>query len=434
MEKETPQSKGRRSQKEKQAKQRKSKRICIPIDKSLYEGIVDDTKEFRKYIDRCQGQHCELFPENFSEGYKCIGFCEQSKKMPELKIRRIKLKDDGETYQIVPSFVMPYMTGYTADVEKALYLHFKYEVPFDGLVYVFGKDVSYWYRQCQQLGRYSLVGTTVNTAEDLPEDIAADEKHTRWNGQTAYIATTVAKGCFWGASICLKADEASLQDAYTVFKEEAQAVDKNYEPKTVNTDGFTSTVKVWQNLFMTTVLIRCFLHAYLNIRNVAKKLDCFNTIGDYLWDAYQQLTYEAFIDKLCVFQLWAEYHQTSMTNRCFEAITKVCSRAHEYAIAYDHPNCLRTSNMLDRLMQKMDRYLFMMRYFHGHLDSAELSIRAWALAQNFLPYCSRSKQSESFSSPAHKLNSTTYHDNWLQNLLIAASLQPIFVRTQKTLE
>jgi len=141
----------------------------------------------------------------------------------------------------------------------------------------------------------------------------------------------------------LKADEASLQDAYTLFKEEAQAVHKDYEPKTVNT--------------------------YLNIRNVAKKLDCFDSIGDYLWDAYQQLSYEAFIDKLCVFQLWTEYHQASMTERCFQAITKVCSRAHDYAIAYDHPNCLRTSNMLDRLMQKMDRYLFMMLSFYDALLS-----------------------------------------------------------------
>lgn len=40
----------------------------------------------------------------------------------------------------------------------------------------------------------------------------------------------------------------------------------------------------------------------------------------------------------------------------------------------------------------------MMRYFHDHLDSAELSIRAWVLAQNFLPYCSRIAQYKSFSS------------------------------------
>ena len=434
MEKETPQPKRRRNQKEKQAKKRKNKRICIPISEREYQAIYKDTKEFRKYLNLCQAKHPELFPQEISEGYKFIGFCPESKKMPDVKIRRIKLKNDKAPYQVVPSFVMPYMTGYVKDIEKALYLHFKYEVPFDGLVYVFGKDVSYWYRQCQQLGRFSIVGTTAKSAEQLPEDVAADEKHTRWNGQTAYIATTVAEECIWGASICLSVNETSLKEAYGVFKDETQTVEASYEPKTVNTDGFASTVKVWQQLFMTTVIVRCFLHAYLNIRNVAKKLDCFNDIGDYLWNAYQQTTYETFIDKLCILQLWADFRRKDMTDRCFEAITKVCSRAHDYAIAYDHPNCLRTSNMLDRLMQKMDRFLFMMRYFHGHLDSAELSIRAWALAQNFLPYCSRTARYKSFRSPAHQLNKSIYHDNWLQNLLVSASIQPILVRTQNPLE
>jgi len=432
--KETPQTKRRINQKEKQLGNKKSKRICIPIDKILYQDICEEPKEFRKYLDMCLLKHPELFPSEITKGYKCIGYCEASKKMPEIRIRRIKLKSENASYQVVPSFVMPYMTGYCKDVEKALYLHFKYEVPFDGLVYVFGKNVSYWYRQCQQLGRFSIVGTTVKDVEKLPKDIAADEKHTRWNGQTAYVATTVGQNCFLGTSISLKADETSLNDAYGVFKDEAQILNKSYEPKTVNTDGFTSTVKVWQNLFVTTVIIRCFLHAYINIRTVAKKLDCFDKIADYLWDAYQQLSYEAFIDKLCALQLWAGFNRKDMTDRCFETITKICNRAHDYAIAYDNPHCLRTSNMLDRLMQKMDRFLFMMRYFHGHLHSAELSIRAWALAQNFLPYCSRTAHYKSFSSPAHQLNQSTYHHNWLQNLLVSASLQPVLVRTQIPLE
>ena len=109
---------------------------------------------------------------------------------------------------------------------------------------------------------------------------------------------------------------------------------------------------------------------------------------------------------------------------------KLCHHAHDYALAYDHPHCQRTSNMLDRLMQKMDRYLFMMRYFHGHRHSAELAIRAWALAQNFLPYCSRSQQREFFISPARKLNASFYRENWLENLLVSASLGGSVRRTQ----
>ncbi len=56
METETPQPKRRVNQSAKQAKQRKSNRICIPIEDALYQEIVEDSKEFRKY------------PELFSEG------------------------------------------------------------------------------------------------------------------------------------------------------------------------------------------------------------------------------------------------------------------------------------------------------------------------------------------------------------------------------
>ena len=359
--------------------------------------------------------------------------------MPEIRIRRIRTKAKNEAgktedYQVLPCFVMPYMTGYTEDVEKALFLHFNYEVPFDGLVYVFGRDVSYWYRMSQHLGHYSLAGCTAKTPEQLPEDVAADEKHTSWNGSKAYIATTVGEGCFWGAAISLGADEASLSEAYGVFKEESQTIKQDYEPKTANTDGFTSTLKAWMTLFLSTILSRCFLHGFINIRNQAKRQPVFRELAEKVWDVYQQSSYHDFINQLTLLQWWAHKQQDNMTERCFNAVMKLCLHAHSYAKAYDHPNCHRTSNMLDRLMQKMDRYLFMMRYFHGHLHSAELSIRAWALAQNFLPYCSRSPTRKDFISPVHKLNGTVYRDNWLENLLVSASLSGRHKRTHIPLE
>jgi hypothetical protein len=68
--------------------------------------------------------------------------------------------------------MLPYMTGEVAEVEKPLFLHHKFGVPFWALSYVFGKDDSYWYRVCQQLGRPSLVGTSVKHADKLPESLA----------------------------------------------------------------------------------------------------------------------------------------------------------------------------------------------------------------------------------------------------------------------
>ncbi len=421
----TPQDKRRRCESTKQEVEQRCKRICLPIDREVYEQIVTEPEWFRSYVDECRQKYPELFPPTFAQGYKCVGFCEPSKKMPEVQIRRVRTKavnGKTETYQVVPCFVMPYMTGYTAEVEKALFLHFKYEVPFDGLVYVFGKDESYWYRLVQQFGRYSLVGTTAKGAEQLPEDVSADEKHTCWNGKDAYIATTVGEGCFWGAAISLGADEQSLTEAYGVFKNEAQALKEDYEPQTVNTDGFKSTRNAWTTLFAQSILILCFLHGFIKIREGAKRLAIFRKLATRVWEAYRQESYEDFIDKITVLKFWAERNRETMTERCFDAVMKLCDRAHDYATAYHHPSCQRTSNMLDRLMQKMDRYLFMMRYFHGHLQSAELGIRAWALAQNFLPYCSRSRQRELFVSPAHRLNAMLYRDNWLENLLVSASL------------
>jgi len=61
----------------------------------------------------------------------------------------------------------------------------------------------------------------VKNPDDLPEDILADEKHTRFNGQKVYIATTVANDCVLGASVSLDADTEGLTEAYGHFKTEA---------------------------------------------------------------------------------------------------------------------------------------------------------------------------------------------------------------------
>jgi len=79
--------------------------------------------------------------------------------------------------------------------------------------------------------------------------------------------------------------------------------------------------------------------------------------------------------------------------------------------------------MIDRLMKQQDRYLFIMQYFHGDFISAELNVRAWAILHNFRPYCTRIADKDSqLDCPATKLNGFRYADNWLENLLISASM------------
>ncbi len=405
-----------------------SKRICLPLDEEVYKHIVSDQEAYRDYLDDCIRRHPELFPAGIERGYKLNGFCEASAKMPEVRIRRICLHKRDEqgrvqVFQVVPGFVLPYLTGTVGEVEKPLFLHYKFGVPFWALSYAFGKDDSYWYRVSQQLGRSSLVGTTVKHANKLPEHLLADEKHTRIVGGKAYVACTVAEECVLGASISLSADEAGLSKVYGDFKEEACELDPNYQPKTVNTDGWSATQAAWQALFPGVVVILCFLHAFLKIRDRAKRLTAvFPEVAQKVWDAYHQDSAVAFIDKVTVLQLWAERSCNQLNQSVLNAIHKLCRNAYRFSPAYNHPGCHRTSNMLDRHLDALDRYLYGLKYFHGHLASAELSLRGWALAHNFTPFCPRAEPSKRFISPAHRLNGFVYRDNWLENLLVSASL------------
>ena len=404
-----------------------SRRITLPISEGAYRMIIDDERVFRDYLNTMIELHPELFPQDIPTGYHLHGLSLVSKKMPEIRTRRIKLKaKDGmgreQVYTVTPSFVMPYRTGYTDAVEKALYLHGK-GISFEDMTYVFGKNDQYWYRLVVSLGRNDLVGTTIKFADNLPEHVLADEKHTRFNGEKAYIATTAAADCILGASIALQADTPALTEAYSHFKEESQRLQSDYQPKTVNTDGWGPTHSAWLGLFPLIIIIRCFLHAYISIRSRCKRWADFPELQQRVWDIYHALTPNEFYREVAELYSWAQgrFHGASWT-----AIQKLCTKTGDFLLIFEHPDAYRTSNMIDRLMNPMDRCLYSARYFHGHLMSAEYQIRGWALIYNFHPYCPRSKISQTYRSPAHKLNGFIYHDNWLHNLLISTSGQGFY--------
>jgi len=400
-----------------------SKVIRLPIELEEYREIIGERKAFRKYIDRMIEEYPSIFPQAIEKGY-VLHDMRTSVKMPEIQIRRIKLKARDEqgkemVFTIVPSGIMPYLTGYTDKVEKVLFLR-RFGVPFWALSYVFGQDDDYWYRMFSHLGSYSIVQTTIKDADRLPEHLLADEKHVHFNGEKGYIATTVAEDCVLGASISLSADAEGLTEAYGIFQEEAQVLDPDYAPRTVNTDGWKATQLAWQALFPLIVIIECFLHAFLKIRDRCKKRyqDVYSEISQRVWDVYHANTLEIFTERIAYLSLWA---QTTINGAALDAVEKLCAKAECFSLIFEHPNAYRTSNMIDRHMEPMDRWLFSARYFHGHLSSAERQVRAWALLHNFWPYCPRAKIRKHFLSPAHKFNGFVYHQNWLHNLLISTS-------------
>jgi hypothetical protein len=95
----------------------------------------------------------------------------------------------------------------------------------------------------------------------------------------------------------------------------------------------------------------------------------------------------------------------------------------EYGVAYGHPGGHRTSNMLDRVMRPMSQYVDGCQHLHGSSGACGLHVRAWALLQNFRPWCPEAvRGNDGWRSPAERLNRHRYHEDWLQNLQIAASM------------
>jgi hypothetical protein len=112
-----------------------------------------------------------------------------------------------------------------------------------------------------------------------------------------------------------------------------------------------------------------------------------------------------------------------------EVLAKLWNRTAEYARAYTQAGCRRTSNMVDRLMNRLYRVLYAHCGLHGHQRSSERRQRGWALLLNFIPFAPRANRPRPFDSPAHRLNQKRYHDDWLQNLLLSASLGGFHHRT-----
>nr|MBX2819467.1 hypothetical protein [Rhodothermaceae bacterium] len=297
----------------------------------------------------------------------------------------------------------------------------RYNVPYWVVASVLGRDAMYWYRLGCSLGQFNIVGTTVK--EQIPGHLLADEKHTRISGKKAYVALTAGGGCMLGASLCESASEQALKAAYGIFAREAYSIEPAYSPETVNTDGWQPTQNAWQGLFAPIVVIQCFLHSVIKIRHRAtKKLaSAFRTVCDKAWQAYRATSKRSFSQRLRRLHEWAECHleESAMKHHVLE----LCDKRERFIVSYDHQGAHRTSNMVDRLMKILDRAFFAAQYFHGSLGAGERRVRSLALLWNFCPSAPATvRKHKGQYCPAERLNGYRYHDNWLENLLISASL------------
>ena len=97
---------------------RGQKTICIPCSQQEYERIADDPARFRKFLDRLIEATPELFPPEIHRGYRMKDA--YTSRKTGWKLRRIDLRND-ESYSIRPSFLMPYLSARTEDVQAPLF-------------------------------------------------------------------------------------------------------------------------------------------------------------------------------------------------------------------------------------------------------------------------------------------------------------------------
>lgn len=396
---------------------RRCSTLCLPADKDSYPEVVADPARFRSWLDQCFRSWPELFPKGFAHGYRLKDG--RTSARAGLRLRRVRLKATGESFSVRPSFLLPYLVGTTDEAQGPLFLR-AFGVPFWALARVFGKGPMYWYRLEVGLGRNSVAGTTVRRAE-MPQHLLADEHHQTRDGEKSYIATTVGQGCCLGAALAPTANADDLTTAYGAFKREAQDVKDGYKPRTVSVDGWASTHQAWRALFPLVALLRCFLHGWLNIRSRGKLSEAFHDLSAKVWQAYHAPCRRSFGQRLRRVLEWARGQ--SLSAWLLGQVEKLCGRSKGYGLAYGHPGGHRTSNMLDRVMRGMSRYFEGCQHLHGSAEACGLHARAWALVQNFRPWGPEAvRDNGGWRCPAERLNKHRYHDDWLQNLLVSASL------------
>jgi len=394
------------------------KSICLPFESEAhYQTCAEDPQLFREWIEPLLTHYPELFPAAIASGFTFHdSYCSTKQQM---RLRRIKIRATRAVFQIRPSFLLPYLVAKTEEVENALYLR-HWGVPFEALAHVFGRNPMFYYRVWISFGHFSIVGTTVKVAEQLPRHLVVDEKHTWLAGQKVYLPITVGSGCILGASLVEEASTQALQAGYGEFASEARQLEADYTPQTVCSDGWKGTREAWTRLFAGLTLILCYLHSVLKLQDRCRGA-LRQTVLDKAWHVYQALTPSQFVQRLRRLGEWAKSHLEPGALR--DTVLKVCRHKPHFVAAYAHPEAPRTTNAIDRLINYLDRVLYAMRYFHGSSQSARLAVRALALQWNFHPYGVRLRRQEATrASPFKDLNGFQYHPNWLQNLLIASSM------------
>jgi len=398
--------------------------IRLPLTESAYDRFLTDRASAKARREELYEECAALFPDALPWGYALCGSTEPSLQQPLLGRRR-RLEQGRTVFTIAPAIVMPSMTGRTQDVDPALFLR-RVPVPCWAMAHVLGRDAMSWYRLEQGVGRFSLVGTPVKNPERCPKDLGAEAKQSWVQGERVSSATTAAQDGLLGAAVAPAASQADLEQASGVCASAARTLDAQDAPHTVNTDGWQATQGAWQALCTPSTVIRCLLHAFLNIRDRATTTlgEVFAQVQKRVGEAYHAPSNRAVSPRLRRLRPGAE---TALPEGVMQSHTlDLCGKRAQFRKSSEHPEAHRTSTMVDRLRKLLDRAFFHAQYFHGMSDAAESRVRAVAWLWNCCPSSPQTVRKHAGQAcPAERLSGKRYADNWLEHVLVCGSMNGV---------
>jgi hypothetical protein len=100
-------------------KGKQNRTIVINISETVYDSFMRDSQLAHQMVQEAFQKYPELFPPQMSQGYVLNGKTRVSKKQA-VQLRKIKI--EGISYQLRPSFLLPAMRAKAQEVSKPLFL------------------------------------------------------------------------------------------------------------------------------------------------------------------------------------------------------------------------------------------------------------------------------------------------------------------------
>lgn len=205
------------------------------------------------------------------------GQCEQ------VAIRRIRCRDCGAVFSILPSFVVRYKRWHTDAIEKLMVLLFIVEDSYRmaGVSQAFGIDAEQsgsWaalerttgeaispmalWRLVQWFGQLSPAQLDLALGVEPPSHVIEDEKHMRQSGEKAYVPMIYApkEALIWWIDYIDSVSEAALTASLERFKATSERLG---QITGVTVDGWDPAQNALRQAFPGVTLAECHLHAML---------------------------------------------------------------------------------------------------------------------------------------------------------------------------